>query len=178
MNPKLKDRLLKLLALTKSSNTHESASAQSRIEKLCALHGVNLRDLDSESEEVALHWVSYGSKYEKTVLINVLWKVVNYDTLYRNASKSNQLGYYATTSKAAELDLWWAVMRKAFLLQMDKTLSDLATGFIIANQIYGNVEQTEGSDNEYDVDYDALARAERLAEGITPTQVLQALEEL
>jgi len=171
MEAKLKDRLLKLLALTESSNEHEAASAQSRIEKLCAKHGVNINDLLDVTEEVTMHWFRYDNAQSRKVLYNTIWKASNINSFYKNSYKQRQVGVKCTKSQDAEIDLWWSVMRESF----NVFLKDIASAFISANNLYGVSEEAE-TETEVDIDWDEYERVQKLAQGLEPTAVLKRLE--
>lgn len=175
IEPKLKDRLMKLLALSKSGNQHESASAQSRIEKLCKLHNVDINVLLDADEAVEMHWFKYTDPYSEKVLAQTIFRVTNIWETWHNKRRPNQLGVNCTKSQAAEIALWWSVMGKAFLLEMAKMLGDLASAFTQANNLYGNEDALP--EREYTAEERARAcRAAMLAEQIEPTEVLKRLE--
>jgi len=165
MNEKLKLRLMKLLALSESSNKHEASNAQRRIEALCAKHNVAIEDLISEDEKVSTYWFRYDCKLTKSVLINTVWKATNISTMYRSGARQRQVGVECTKSQAAEIELWWSVMRAAF----KQHLEDTTKAFIQANDLYGEAEESDH--NGSDIDWDALARQQALAARITPTPV-------
>lgn len=171
MDAKLKDRLLKLLALTESSNEHESASAMRRIEALCAKHGVNMDDLVDPSEEVRMHWFRYDNPYSKSVLLNTIWRATNINQTFKSGGRQRQVGVKCTTSQASEIDLWWSVMRAS----LKQHLEDSTLAFIYANKLFGESEKE--SDYELtDEEVEAAERASNLAARIKPTAVYKALE--
>lgn len=170
MNEKLKGRLLKLLALTKSSNEHEAANAQSRIEALCKKHGVNINDLLDESEAIETHWFRYDDQYSKTVLIQTIYRATNISKMFRSRYKQRQTGVECTKSQAAEIELWWGVMRAAF----KQHIEDCTNAFVMANNLYGEPSEEE-SDND-DMDWEALERVMRLAQNVSPTPVMRGIE--
>ena len=176
IEPKLKDRLAKLLALTKSTNEHESASAQSRIEKLCKLHNVDLDLLFGLDEKVTMHWFKYTDAYSERVLSNTIWKVTNITQLWTNKGRPNQTGVECTESQAQEVKLWWAIMQRAFLQEMHNNLDALAAAFIRANNLYGTSE-LKPQDPDAPYDWERAHRVNRLAGMIEPTTVLPALGE-
>ena len=170
MNEKLKKRLEKLLAMTKSTNEHEVKNAESRIRILCVKHDVDIDELLDESEAVEMHWYRYDNTYVKDVLKNTIWKATNINTFFKNRSRQRQVGVKCTKSQAAEIDLWWSVMRAAFKQHLDDTVS----AFIIANDLFGEPEEREFDYDDFD--WDAYRRQQELAEGIDKTHVLKRLE--
>lgn len=169
MNPKLKKRLEKLLAMTKSSNEHEAANAESRIAALCVKHNVDIDQLYDESEAIETYWFRYDDANSKQVLLNVIWKASNINKTWKNKSKQRQVGVDCTASQAAEINLWWCIMRKAF----KQHLTDVTNAFIIANELFG--ESSEHDDYEVDWDWDAIERQRELASSIKPTKVHKAI---
>jgi hypothetical protein len=172
IDSKLKDRLAKLLALSKSDNEHEAASAQSRIEKLCKLHNVNIDDLFGCDEQVTMHWFKYRDSYSERVLLNVIWRVTNIQDGWANPMRPNQTGVQCTASQAAEISLWWGVLQRAFLIEMNTLLLDFSSAFIRANKLYGESDLEVIED---EVDWERERRVARLATGITATPVFKGL---
>lgn len=171
IEPKLKDRLLKLLALTESGNRHEAATAQSRIEALCKKHGVDIAVLMDESEAVEMHWFRYDNQYSQQVLGQTIFRVTNIFQTWTNKSRQRQTGVECTASQAAEIELWWSVMRAALKQHLD----DSTYAFIQANRLFG--DSTVLPERERSAEEIAAAeRAMRLAKLINPTQVLKRLE--
>lgn len=165
MNNKLKARLMKLVALTESNNEHEAGNAMSRLKALCSKHGVHMEDLLNESEEVSMYWFRYDNPYVKQVLINTMWKATNITQTWRNRAKQRQVGVECTKSQAAEIDLWWSVMRAAFKQHLD----DATSAFIMANNLYGKCD--DESEVDTTTDWEALERQAAMANGIEPTPV-------
>lgn len=170
MNPKLRSRLLKLLALTASSNQHEAANAQSRIDALCAKHNVNMDDLLDETEQVSMHWFRYDDKNSKAVLLNTIWRATDILDTWQCASKQRQVGVKCTRSQAAEIQLWWSVMRQAFKQHME----DSTNAFIIANKLFGETSPEGTEDGDFDLD--AWERRYAMADSIEPTPVMRGIE--
>lgn len=169
MNPKLKARLFKLLALSESGNKHEADNAMSRLKTLCSKHGVTLEELTSENEEVTMHWFRYSDAFGKRVLVNTIWRATDINNCFRNSSKQRQVGVKCTKSQAAEIRLWWSVMRKAF----EQHLDDTTSAFIAANGLYG---KSELDSDDSDFDWEAWERQQALARNIKATSVHKALE--
>lgn len=170
IEPKLKERLMKLLALTESGNRFEAAGAQSRIEALCKKHKVDIAALMDESEAVEMHWFRYDNPYSKTVLAQTMFKITNTVEYWTNRSRQSQLGVKCTPSQAAELSLWWSVMRKAIKQHLEASTH----AFVQANKLFG--DSSVLPDREYTEEEIKLQeRAARLARSIDPTQVLKRL---
>lgn len=172
MNPKIKKRLLKLVALTESTNEHEAVNAEARIRRLCVQHNIDIDVILSESEEVEMYWFRYDNPYVKTVLKNTLWRATGVNQTYKNPTKQRQIGIYLTEGQNAEAELWCSIMRDAF----KKHLNDSTSAFIMANNLYGESEDgDDDSDPLTDEEIKAIARRMELAEGITPTRVNKAI---
>lgn len=169
MNPKLKSRLTKLLALTESSNEHEASNAEHRIKVLCVKHNVSIDDILDENERVDTHWFRYDNPYSKAILVNTIWRASNINNFLKSRQRQRQLGVKCTKSQAAEIDLWWSVMRQAFKTHMD----DITNAFIIANKLFGESEDTD-TDLD-DLDWDTLERQHKLADSIEPTKVMKGI---
>jgi hypothetical protein len=171
IEPKLKDRLLKLLALTESGNRFEAANAQSRIEALCKKHGVDVNVLTDACEDVVMHWFRYDNSYSQQVLGQTIFRLTNIVDTWTNKSRQRQTGVQCTASQAAEIELWWSVMRAA----LKQHLADSTHAFIQANRLFGDsavLPERERTEEEIA----AAERAMRLAKLIDPTQVLKRLE--
>lgn len=168
MNNKIRKRLDKLLALTESNNKHEADNALSRIKTLCSKHGIDYQQLIDESEIKESFWFRYDNSNSEQVLVNAIWKICGNVQIYKNRYKQRQLCVDITKGEAAELELYWSIMRAAF----KQHLKDATNAFIMANNIYGESEDEEGSS---DVDWDAVERQMRMAENINPTQCNKAI---
>lgn len=171
MNDKLKARLMKLVALSESSNEHEAGNAMSRLKALCAKHKVHMDDLLNESEEVSMYWFRYDNPYVKQVLLNTIWKATDIYRTYTSRAKQRQVGVECTKSQAAEIELWWSVMRQAFKQHLD----DATNAFVIANKLYGNSDENSNDDDAL-VDWDAVDRQNAMANAIEPTPVHKGIE--
>lgn len=178
MDNKLKDCLLKLLALTESKNQHEAASAQSRIEKLCKVHGVSIDDLVDVNEAIEIYWFKYKTHLCKTVLIQTVWKVTNIGTTWNNKRRKGQVGVKCTKSQAAEIELWWSVLQRAFLLQMNEHLEIFTHAFVKTNNLYGVWEDDEEPRQLSEAELEKHRKAAMLAGNMEPTAVHLRLEEL
>ena len=171
-NCKVLERLGKLLRLTKSSNEHESRSAQSKLENLAAKYNVDLNDIHDSSEVTTRHWYRYQNAYDKSLLEQIGYMVKPKGYKYTNQSKQRQIGYDLTPSERIELELYWFVLGKKLL----KDLDNYVGAFIHANDLYANEESDEDEDEVPQYSVEQLMEFEeqlRMSETIGKTEVFR-----
>lgn len=171
IDPRILNRLQGLLALTASNNVHEAQSAQAKLEALCKKYKIDILDLCNVEEEKEVHWFRYDSANSKTIILQTAGKVLGEDgnSYYTNRSKQLYVGFKCTKSAAAELGLWWSVMRAAF--KEHEKASTIA--FVHANRLYHSAPLKEERKPREMTDIDRAALA--MADHIAPTQVNKAL---
>lgn len=171
IDPRVLNRLQGLLALTASDNKHEAQSAQAKLEALCAKHGVRLDDLCDVHEEKELHWFRYDNEMSKLILKQTGSRVLGdgAEYIYTNKGRQRQIGFECTASQAAELRLWWSVMRDAYKRHEEAA----AIAFVHANKLYHpNPKKTDEPRRPMsDVERQALG----MVDSINPTAVYKAL---
>lgn len=171
IDPRILNRLQGLLAMTESNNEHEASNAQAKLEALCAKYGVKLEDLASVNEVKDIHWFRYDSAHSKTILRQTALRVLgaDADAYYVQRNKQLYLGFECTASGAAELGLWWSVMRAAFKKHEEAS----AIAFAHANKLYRPEPLKNDTERELtSVELQAL----QMARNIERTEVHTAIE--
>lgn len=137
---RIKEKLRKLLELTRQGVGGEKDNAQSILDKLFKKHGLTLDDLDPEYAEVYECEFKFGNALERKLLLQVIFTVLNVSSIpvRHDHKNSKTLCVKATHAQKLEIDLAWSLYRESFTKEQDR----LFIAFIHKNHLFGpdNVE--------------------------------------
>lgn len=176
MDAKIKDRMLKILALARQGVGGEQENAERMLETLCKKHGITLDELESRGT-AELHWFYVNSKHEKRLLFQIVNLFVSdakrRDTVFSHKARSRAVGFNLTPGEHAQVKVGFETYKAAWLEQQDLFF----TAFIWKNRIFG---LSDSKDDAPELTEEQKAKARRAAEmmkGIQKTDVLPRLEE-
>ena len=138
----IKKKMRKLLELARKGVGGEKDNAQSVLNKLLAKHELTLDDLDPEFAPVEIFEFSFDDKIELDLLFQVIFSVIQTDSVMHRKQRSNSKKLIVKITKAEYLEIRLAfdLYREAFKKEQKR----LYLAFIHKNNL---VEESE-NDNE------------------------------
>ena len=122
IDPKVKKRLEKLLALSERGEGGEKDNAQSMLDKALVKYGLCIDDL-SGSSHIDTHSTKYYTQYDKKILRQIIVMVLGIDmNLYINKRRKRFI-YDCTDEEQIEIELYFRILRKHLLNELDLTVS-------------------------------------------------------
>lgn len=164
---KLHTRMRKLLALAEQGVGGERTNAQRMLTSMMEKYGITLDELEGEEKEY--HYWNYDSKHERTMLFQVLFKVLNNaEFTYRKGDR--KAGFELTKAEYIEVDLQYTTLRKELKRHIERAVN----AFIQANELYSDTVTDE--ERKYSAaELEELRAMLRMAQTITPTAVNKQL---
>lgn len=138
---KIKDRLLKLLELSRRGVGGERESAESMLAAMLKKHGMTMADLESDDSQTIDVIFTFGTEMEKRLLYQIAYQVVNgdYDAFKIGKGKRK---LQLTRSQAAEVQVRYSVLVRAFR----EELKVFYSAFIMRNNIYPDSARRDKSE--------------------------------
>lgn len=166
-----KERLLKILRLSRQGVGGEAAAAENLLNKLLKQNGMTVSDLD-DSEKIVDCNISYRTKNEKTLFIMTCYKVLGHSKFstwhYR---RGRNIGVSVTPAQAVEIKFLYERYRQAFLKEIDVLLE----AFIHTNHIFGQREQREDRKLPTEEDFQRSMRVQAMAQGVERVKLHKAI---
>lgn len=146
---RIKDKLRKLLELSRQGVGGEKDNAQSVLDKLLTKHGLALDDLDPDVAPVESCEFRFDDKWEHDLLIQVVYSVLQTLTItYREEHKnSKKYCIKATKAQKLEIDLAYGLYREAFKKEQER----LFVAFIHKNRLFGPDAEKDDSDTKTEI---------------------------
>ena len=167
---KLKDKLLKLLALSERGIGGEAANAEAMLHKLLKDHDMDMSDITDPSDELTYIFVNYKTRYEKKLFTQICYKVFNsndFDT-YKKTNQSGKIGTEATPAQCAEIATLYSIYRKAFKKECDVFYN----AFLQKNRIF-----PENSANPNYIPTEDDLRAAQMADSLNRVNIHKQIEQ-
>ena len=148
----IKTTLRKLQHLADGTNfEHEKASALKKLNELMKKYGFIEADLNDEA--VLMHNFKWRGKFEKQLLAQIIYKVLNTQEFKTYAYKrngrnvSNMIAVKCTIGQKVEIDFLFDFYKKLYK-QEEKVFQE---AFVIKHEIYGETakEEKEISEEDY-----------------------------
>lgn len=132
---RIKEKLRKLLELTRQGVGGEKNNAQSVLDKLLKKHSITLEDLDPECAPVEPYEFSFKNEVERDLLHQVIYSVLQVSSVFVRDQHANSKKVCIKVTKAQklEIDLAFEVYRIAFKKEQQR----LFLAFIHKNRLCG-----------------------------------------
>lgn len=132
---KIKEKLRKLLELTRQGVGGEKDNAQSVLDKLLRKHGLVLEDLDPECAPVEPYEFSFKDEVERDLLHQVIYSVLQVSSVFirEQHANSKKVCIKVTKAQKLEIDLAFGLYREAFKKEQQR----LFLAFIHKNRLCG-----------------------------------------
>jgi hypothetical protein len=169
-NPKIKERLLKLLALAQRGVGGEKKNAQRFLERELKKHGLTIADLDDSHSPTIDCLFSFKNKTERQLLVQILCMVTQSKTISsRRPRNAKKILVELTTVQKFEVDMFYSAYKR----DLAKTLDNALTAFIAKNHIYSGVnsDEPEQSTLSKEDEFEIML----MMEGIRKTEVRQGI---
>lgn len=132
---KVIERMKKLLLMSKDeSSPQEAKVASDRLKTLLQKHNITLEDLEGKNEPVFEKWYRYKTDYEKKLLLQIHYKVINADTHHYKPKRKKLIGLDATEADHVEIKRLYDIYR----VELKKHFDLAYSAFIQANKIFSN----------------------------------------
>lgn len=140
-NEKIKDRLLKLLELSRRGVGGERESAESMLAAMLKKHGMTMADLQSDDSQTIDTVFTFVTDMEKRLLYQIAYQVVNGDFDAFKIGKGKRK-LRLTRSHAAEVRVRYSVLVRA----LRDELKVFYSAFIMRNNIYPDSARKDKSE--------------------------------
>ncbi|QDB70629.1 putative methionine S-methyltransferase [Pseudomonas phage RSP] len=164
MDPKIRSKAKKLLALAERGVGGEKEIARRMLDKFLAMHDLALSDI--EGEEVRLYTFGFRGKLFRRLTAQVIAKVQNtYDP--EVWITHNQRGYEArlTAAQAIEVEILLETLKPA----LSQVVEDAYIAFIDKNRLYPDCESPDAKLSPEEIE--RWERVLRLSDGIEKTEI-------
>lgn len=115
----LREKLLKIQALSKSGTGGEATAADAALKTMLEKHGMTMADLESLSEVLADFDFLPSGDLERRLLMQVIYSVVGFTRTTYKRPKTGQVGVNCTRTEMAEIAVRFEVLRVDFVKQFD-----------------------------------------------------------
>ncbi len=176
MDPKIKDRMLKILALARGGVGGEKDNAERMLETLCKKHGVSLDELEGRGA-IETHWFYVNSKHERRLIGQVVHLFVSdkerAGKCWTHKKRSRAIGFDLTPGEHAQVKVGFETYKAAWIEQQDLFF----TAFIWKNRIYGLSDTGDDSPELTEEQKEKARRSAAMMRGIDKVDVLTRLED-
>lgn len=140
---KIKDRMLKLLALARQGVGGEAENAQAFLQKLLSRHGMTMADLEDSEQPKARVKFTWKTEEEHAILVAVICRALNArDFSCWKMGKRKGFEVMLTVAQRVEVELSMA----AYMPEFKRQQALMMAAFIHRNSIYPNVKSDTPSD--------------------------------
>lgn len=171
MDSSIKQRLLKLLALSKDGVGGEKQNAEEMLQRALAAHGMNIADLSSEELKTTTVMFRYKNELEKRLVLQILGALGNPEMRYYDPPKRSYIEVDLTGPQKAEVLVKYDVLRKSLEEQIDVFFY----GFVLKNHIFPENGKSVDPDDLTPEQRMRARKAQQMAEGIDRAHVQQRL---
>lgn len=164
-----KELLQKLKRLAEQGVGGERANADAMLRRALKKHGLSAADL--EQEDVREYEFRYKNKFERKLLGQTIYKVINEDKVrYRTyQNRRNHMLVKVTVRQAVEIEFLYDLYRSAFW----KNVDDLLRAFVIRNEIWNESSGDKKQPTAEEIE--EFRKAAKLADQLDPVQVHRRL---
>lgn len=157
---KIKEKLLKLLELSRRGVGGERQSAESMLNRMLAKHGMSMEDLESWDLQTIDTVFSFNTDMEKRLLYQIAFHVVNGDfDAFIIGKKRRKLRM--TRSQTAKVQVMYSVLARA----MREELKIFFSAFVMKNRLYPDSAIRPEAEFSQD-EIERMERVSRMASGI------------
>lgn len=131
------EMLKKLKALMEKGIGGEAANAKRILESLLKKEGKTLEDyLNNPNIEKKRYWFSYSNTYQKILLQQILFYVLDCNSIMQttNKNKQNQIGYEITATENIEILTIYETLKTKLMEEIDITVE----AFVYRHQLFSN----------------------------------------
>ena len=166
-NDRIKQRIMKLVALAKKGVGGERVNAQSMLNKLLKQHNISLEELDNESQPLELFEFYYNGEFELRLLFQVMSQVLATSDIeyFRTPRARTKIKVEMTKAQKIEVDTAFEVYSKGLVKELDRCLN----AFIQKNAIFplqDNFSNTNNTSLEDSLSQEELDAIYKMMQGI------------
>lgn len=169
MDDKTKEKLLKLLRLSKEGVGGEASNAEAALERLLKQHGMTLADIDDSAIAKVRVEMKYNDPNDKQLFVQVVAMVCDpQDVKISRWNNTRTLFCDVTPAQKAEIVVRYELLRKAYKQEVDT----LFRAFVIKHKIW-STKPSEKSDRPMD---DETLRALKMAGSLKDVELMKRIE--
>lgn len=140
MDEKTKEKLLKLLRLSKEGVGGEAVNAEAALTRLLAEHGMTLADIDDAAIAKVRVQMKYNDPNDKQLFVQVVAMVCDQDDVkIARWNGTRTLFCDVTPAQKAEIIVRYELLRKAYKAEVET----LFKAFIIKHKVWSSKPSTE-----------------------------------
>ncbi|TPG60089.1 hypothetical protein [Ewingella americana] len=165
-------KLKKIYELALKGVGGEKDNAESLLQKLLAKHEMTLEDLVDSEEKVYQYCFPVKTIFERTLLTQILLKVLNAHTVYYTRyGKSKQKWYELTPTQFFEVDMLYGLYKQAWNKELEATIS----AFLSVNDIFPASENPNPSKRTKPISDEEMEAIWAKMSGMKPVKVHKQL---
>lgn len=166
MQTKIKNKLRKLIVLSERGSTeHERKAANTLLNVLLKKYNITIDDL--ENEEILKFKFYFVSKYEKRLLFQVIFKVLNTDKLSYTQKRKN-IFIDVSRKQYCKIEYLFQIYKR----ELKKELNTTYEAFVIINEIF---QEKQNKETAFIKDIKKIDKILKFTDRMTATTILDAL---
>ena len=166
MNDQLKEKLLKLLQMSKRGVGGEKVNAEKMLQRLLDVNGLKMSDIDDENLERQRVLFGYKTKAERSLVMQILYSVVGDANFYKPRFGRGVFADLTPSEKAEAVvkhDVWMRAYREE--------LGVFHSAFIMRNHIYPSKPSGKSEADLTPEQLEKYMKAQKMAKGMTKADV-------
>lgn len=172
-NDRIREKMLKLLALARRGEGGEKENAQRFLERMLKQHGMTMADLDDAQAPKEWRGFSCKTKLEKTLLLQIVVTVLNVRRVFsRTYGKGKKIHYELTKAQYLDVSMQFAVYSR----ELQKSIDNLLLAFIHKNQITGPMAEDDGEEKQSTLSKEDIEAIRAMMTGMKRVPVHKAIE--
>lgn len=171
----IKSKILKLKALAERGEKGEAINAQRLLDKMLHKYGITLEDVIDKSEEK--NWYSFKcwKKYEKSVLFQCYYKVLNVNECSYN-ERSGNVFFHLTAYEFAELSNLYQWHKAQLNKEIKRVVEEFTDAYILKHQITSDKESDDDESPLTKEDLERISRVMKLMNNVEDTSYCKMIE--
>lgn len=176
MDARVKERMLKILALAREGVGGEQENAERMLNALCRKHGVTVEQLEATGSRERV-WFYVNTKHEKSLLFQCYYMCVGACVeWWKHPKRSRAVGFDLTPGERAQLTVAFETFKETFKEAWHKQLDAFFVAFVWKNRIYGLKAEPEEEREQTEEEKARLEAAQKLVKSIERTHLHKRIE--
>lgn len=136
--PRIKQRLLKILELARRGEGGERVNAQRMLDNLLKKHGLTIDELEREIDERTFYEFTYKGEFEKRLLNQCVYAFVpKWDgRVFSKPANKNVCAYRLTKAEFVEVELYFSIHRESLKVHMKRMAESAFNAYVQTNDLF------------------------------------------
>lgn len=177
--PRIKQRLLKILELARRGEGGERVNAQRMLDSLLKKHGMTLDDLERDGPERTFYDFNFKDEFERRLITQCVYAYVpKWDgKSYGKGVQKNVVAYRLTKAEFLEVGLYLSIHRDALKVHMKKMAETAFNAYVQTNDLFGvrTDDEDTGPKSNPPMSSDEMHAMIGIMGAMRPTQVHKAI---